>query len=144
MEIAKRIKAWVRLQPEPVDKKELLDAIDRMIKTADKKKFLVRVCGELSDFDDLECLLNEGYKITTHEAFAGGAGEAIAYTLELKEPEEAKIASVVSVDFADVDAKLKEGYEVHEIYAKNVVLTKRAEQTKISEGAKEVAELQGY
>ena len=40
--------------------------------------------------------------------------------------EEAKIISVLSVPLEDVDAKLKDGYQVHELYAKTATLTKKA------------------
>lgn len=36
-----------------------------------------------------------------------------------------KITSVVSVDLADVDEKLKEGYEVESLYAKTATLVRR-------------------
>ena len=35
------------------------------------------------------------------------------------------ITSVISVDLADVDTKLKEGYEVESLYAKTATLVKR-------------------
>ena len=37
-----------------------------------------------------------------------------------------KLVSVLSVEIADVDAKLKEGYEVKELYAKSAILIKKA------------------
>ena len=43
--------------------------------------------------------------------------------------EEQPITSVVSVPLEDVDAKLKEGYQVHELYAKTATLTKREAKT---------------
>lgn len=36
-----------------------------------------------------------------------------------------KITSVVSVDLSEVDAKLKEGYEVDNLYAKTATLVKK-------------------
>jgi hypothetical protein len=42
--------------------------------------------------------------------------------------EQAKIVSVVSVAIEDVDAKLKEGYVVHELYAKTATLVKREKE----------------
>lgn len=36
-----------------------------------------------------------------------------------------KIVSVLSVEIPEVDAKLKEGYEVHELYAKTAILIKK-------------------
>jgi len=36
-----------------------------------------------------------------------------------------RITSVVSVDIAEVDTKLKEGYEVESLYAKTATLVKR-------------------
>ena len=36
-----------------------------------------------------------------------------------------RIVSVVSVDLSEVDAKLKEGYEVDSLYAKTATLVKR-------------------
>ena len=36
-----------------------------------------------------------------------------------------RIISAISVDIADVDAKLKEGYEVDNLYAKTATLVKR-------------------
>ena len=43
---------------------------------------------------------------------------------EYFEPQ-ANIASVKSVDLSEVDSLLKEGYVVHELYAKNAVLVKK-------------------
>ena len=42
------------------------------------------------------------------------------YTLDKK-----SITSVISVDLAEVDAKLAEGYEVESLYAKTATLVKR-------------------
>lgn len=38
-----------------------------------------------------------------------------------------KIVSLLSVPIEEVDALLKEGYEVREVYAKNAILQKKAE-----------------
>jgi len=43
---------------------------------------------------------------------------------EYKTPE-STIISVISVDIADVDSKLTEGYEVESLYAKTATLVKR-------------------
>lgn len=46
--------------------------------------------------------------------------------LEFAEPfSTEKIVSVISVEIAEVDAKLKEGYEVKELYAKTAILIKK-------------------
>lgn len=39
-----------------------------------------------------------------------------------------KIVSVISVELTQVDEKLKEGYEVHDLYAKTATLVKKAVQ----------------
>ena len=44
---------------------------------------------------------------------------------------EPSITSVVSVDIADVDGKLKEGYIVHELYAKTATLVKKETEQEV-------------
>lgn len=117
-----------------------------------EKKWLVKICDLIEDFEDLEKLLNSEYKVTGHATRLCQDGrEEVVYILELKEPEEAKIISIKSVDINEADQYLQQGYEVRESFSKNVTIVRKAEKTKISEEAKEaaelrneVAELQGY
>ncbi len=48
-------------------------------------------------------------------------------SLNLDEVQDGDIVSVKSVDLADVDEWLKQGYTVHELYAKTCTLVKKAE-----------------
>lgn len=54
------------------------------------------------------------------------------HSLDFKEYVEVEpaITSVISVDIQDVDAKLKEGYEVHSLYQKSATLVKKEEVKK--------------
>lgn len=96
----------------------------------EKKRFLVKVCIGIDDFEDLENKLNEGYKITTHEVMGEASGDNVIYTLELKEPEEAKVTSIKSIDINEADELIKQGYEVKESFAKNVTLVLRQKEEK--------------
>ncbi len=55
--------------------------------------------------------------------------QSLEYT-EFAEPQP-EITSVVNVDLADVDAKLKEGYVVESLYAKTATLVRR--ESKVTE-----------
>jgi hypothetical protein len=50
----------------------------------------------------------------------------------LCEVEETQLAveSIIKVPYEEADAKLKEGYEVKEVYANTVTLVKKAKETK--------------
>jgi hypothetical protein len=54
-------------------------------------------------------------------------------SLEIAEVEktEPQIESIIKVPYEEADAKLKEGYEVKEVYANTVTLVKKAKETKL-------------
>jgi len=95
----------------------------------EKRRVVVLACSSVSDLNELEELLNGGYKIKHSQEFAMTYEEdepegTIVYVLELEESEQ--IASVVSVELNQVDPYLAQGYIVHELFAKTATLIKKA------------------
>jgi len=96
----------------------------------ERKRVIVLPCSSVSDLNDLEELLNGGYKIKgqTSELTEWDDGETpkayLVYVLELEEAE--TVTSVLSVELNQVDPYLAQGYIVHELFAKTATLVKKA------------------
>ena len=92
----------------------------------DRKPYLIKVAFHKSDFEELEELLNEGYRIRGQpSSVTYGDSCGLVYVLELEESEH--IINVKSVDLNEVDKWLGEGYKVKELFAKTATLTKKGE-----------------
>ena len=93
----------------------------------ENKKFLVLTAQTQIDFEDLEKLLNEGYRIK-HAAILEYEGvNGIVYVLE-KEAED-RIVRVKSVDLNEADSWLSQGWEVRDLFARSATLVKKEAKT---------------
>lgn len=84
-------------------------------------------------FDEVAILLKEGWQLDTriHRGIItldmAVVYHLVKYTEEEKQqltPFEPSITSVISVPIEEVDSKLKDGYEIKELYAKTATLIK--------------------
>ena len=93
----------------------------------ENKKFLVLIAQAQIDFEDLENLLNDGYRIKHADSLEYEGVNGIVYVLE-KETED-RIVGVKSIDLNEVDDYLSKGWEVRDLFAKTCTLIKKEAKT---------------
>jgi len=93
----------------------------------ENKKFLVLTAQTQIDFEDLEKLLNEGYRIKHADSLECEGASGIVYVLEKKA--EDRIVGVKSVDLNEADSWLSQGWEVRDLFARSATLVKKEAKT---------------